>query len=61
MWRPIRPLYGAPMLEAFTEEAIADEKIKALARKVSVAIDPEFADIVDESPSRAGAWRGFFR
>jgi len=45
-------LYGAPMLEAFTEEAIADEKIKALARKVSVAIDPEFADIVDESPSR---------
>ena len=45
-------LYGAPILAAFTEEAIADEKIKALARKVSVAIDPEFADIVDESPSR---------
>src|SRR5258707_13425126 len=40
------------MLEAFTEEAIADEKIKALARQISVAIDPEFADIVDESPSR---------
>ena len=40
------------MLEAFTEEAIADEKIKALARKVSIVIDPEFADIVDESPSR---------
>jgi 2-methylcitrate dehydratase PrpD len=45
-------LYGAPMLKAFTEESIADEKIKALARKVSVAIDPEFADILDESPSR---------
>jgi 2-methylcitrate dehydratase PrpD len=40
------------MLAAFTEEAIADEKIKALARKVSIVIDPEFADIVDESPSR---------
>jgi hypothetical protein len=51
MWRPVR-LYGAPMLKAFTEEAIADERIKALARKVSVAIDPEFADILDESPSR---------
>src|SRR5258705_357299 len=45
-------LYGAPMLKAFTEEAIADEKIKTLARKVSVAIDPEFADLLDESPSR---------
>jgi 2-methylcitrate dehydratase PrpD len=45
-------LYGAPMLKAFTEEAIADDKIKALARKVSVAIDPEFADVLDESPSR---------
>jgi 2-methylcitrate dehydratase PrpD len=45
-------LYGAPMLKAFTEDSIADEKIKALARKVSVGIDPEFADILDESPSR---------
>src|SRR5262249_27858804 len=45
-------LYGAPMLKAFTEESIADEKIKTLARKVTVAIDPEFADILDESPSR---------
>jgi len=45
-------LYGAPMLKAFTEESIADERIKTLARKVSVAIDPEFADILDESPSR---------
>ncbi len=45
-------LYGAPMLKAFTEEAIHDEAVKALARKVSVAIDPEFADILEESPSR---------
>jgi 2-methylcitrate dehydratase PrpD len=45
-------LYGAPMLKAFTEEAIHDEAVKALARKVSVAIDPEFADILDDSPSR---------
>jgi 2-methylcitrate dehydratase PrpD len=45
-------LYGAPMLKAFTEEAIHDEAVKALARKVSVTIDPEFADILEESPSR---------
>jgi 2-methylcitrate dehydratase PrpD len=45
-------LYGPPMLKAFTEEAIHDEAVKALARKVSVAIDPEFADILEESPAR---------
>jgi len=45
-------LYGAPMLKAFTEEAIHDAAVKALARKVAVAIDPEFADILEESPSR---------
>ena len=45
-------LYGPPMLKAFTEDAIRDEAVKALARKVSVAIDPEFADILEESPSR---------
>src|SRR5882762_9394988 len=45
-------LYGAPMLKAFTEQAIHDPAVKALAGKVSVAIDPEFADILEESPSR---------
>ena len=45
-------LYGPPLLPAFTEEAIADQKLKALAGKISVAIDPEFADVLDESPAR---------
>jgi 2-methylcitrate dehydratase PrpD len=45
-------LYGPPMISAFTEEAIRDEKVKALARKVAVVIDPEFADVFEESPSR---------
>ena len=40
------------MLKAFTEAAIHDEAVQALARKVSVAIDPEFADILEESPAR---------
>jgi 2-methylcitrate dehydratase PrpD len=45
-------VHGAPFLAAFTEEAIADERVRAAARLVSVAIDPEFADIFEESPSR---------
>ena len=45
-------LYGPPMLKAFTEEAIRDEKIKEMARKVSIAVDPEFADLLLDSPSR---------
>jgi 2-methylcitrate dehydratase PrpD len=45
-------LYGPPLLKAFTEEAIGDEAVKSLASKVTVAIDPEFADILEDSPSR---------
>jgi 2-methylcitrate dehydratase PrpD len=45
-------LYGPPMLKAFTEEAIGDEAVKALARKVSVVIDPQYADLLDDSPAR---------
>jgi 2-methylcitrate dehydratase PrpD len=45
-------LHGPPLIHAFTEEAIQDAAVKALAGKVSVAIDPEFADVMIESPSR---------
>ncbi len=45
-------LYGPPMIKAFTEESIRDEKIKEMARKVSIAIDPEFADLLLDSPAR---------
>jgi 2-methylcitrate dehydratase PrpD len=45
-------LHGPPLIHAFTEEAIHDAAVKALAAKVSVAVDPEFADIMIESPSR---------
>jgi len=45
-------LYGPPLLKAFTEEAIRDEAVRSLASKVTVAIDPEFADILEDSPSR---------
>jgi len=45
-------LYGPPMLAAFEPAAIADESTKALAHKVSVAVDPQFADVLNESPAR---------
>jgi 2-methylcitrate dehydratase PrpD len=45
-------LYGPPMLKAFTEEAIRDDRIKDMARKVTITIDPEFADLLDDSPAR---------
>src|SRR5262249_12086799 len=51
-------LYGAPMLKAFTEEAIHDGAVKALAGKISAATDHEFADILDESPSRVSVTLG---
>ena len=45
-------LYGPPLIEAFTEARLHDEAIKALAGKVTVAIDPEFANVLQDSPSR---------
>jgi 2-methylcitrate dehydratase PrpD len=45
-------LHGAPNLTSFTESAVADERVKALARKVTPYVDPEFADQFEESPSR---------
>jgi 2-methylcitrate dehydratase PrpD len=45
-------VHGAPKLNSFSEEAIKDEQVKALARKVSVAIDPEFAEAHEDYPTR---------
>jgi 2-methylcitrate dehydratase PrpD len=43
---------GVPKLASFSEAAIKDERVKALARMVSVAIDPEFADAHEDYPTR---------
>jgi 2-methylcitrate dehydratase PrpD len=45
-------LHGAPNLTSFTESAVADERVKALAQKVKPYVDQEFADQFEESPSR---------
>lgn len=46
-------VHGAPMISAFTEQAIDDERVRALARSVSAAIDPSFGDPIEiPLPSR---------
>jgi 2-methylcitrate dehydratase PrpD len=45
-------LHGAPLLQAFTEAAIADAAVRALAAKVSLGVDPEFADEIATTPGR---------
>jgi 2-methylcitrate dehydratase PrpD len=44
-------LHGAPLLAAFTDEAIADERLRSFAPKVSGGIEPSFPN----SPSGAAA------
>ena len=43
---------GPPGLSAFGEDAINDARVKALARMIAVAIDPEFADAQEDYPTR---------
>ena len=44
-------LIGAPMLDAFRDEALHDEAVRAAAHKVSVSIYQEYADLFEESPA----------
>jgi 2-methylcitrate dehydratase PrpD len=45
-------VHGAPMVAAFTEEALHDEAVRNFARKVSVVIYQEHADLLEESPAK---------
>jgi 2-methylcitrate dehydratase PrpD len=45
-------VHGAPMFAAFTEEALRDEAVRGLARKVSLATYAEYADLVEDSPAK---------
>jgi 2-methylcitrate dehydratase PrpD len=44
-------VHGAPMIGAFTEEAIRDEQVKAVAKTVSAAVDPALGPGTRESPA----------
>ena len=45
-------VHGVPTLKAFTEEALRDEQVRAVARKVSLATYQEHADLLAESPAK---------
>ena len=44
-------VHGAPMIGAFTEEAIRDERVKALARTVTATVDPALGPGTRVSPA----------
>ena len=44
-------VHGAPMIAAFTEEAIRDEQVKAVANTVSASVDPALGPGTRESPA----------
>jgi 2-methylcitrate dehydratase PrpD len=45
-------VHGAPMLSAFTEEALHDDAVRSFARKVSLVTYDEHADLIEESPAK---------
>jgi 2-methylcitrate dehydratase PrpD len=45
-------VHGAPKIAAFTEEAIRDERVRAVARLVSASVDPELGPGTSGSPAR---------
>jgi len=45
-------IHGAPLLDAFREEALHDEAVRAAARKVAVSIYQEHADLLEDSPAK---------
>jgi 2-methylcitrate dehydratase PrpD len=49
---PYALIHGAPRITAFTEKAIADERIKALAKTVTASVDPDLGPGTDGSPAR---------
>ena len=45
-------VHGAPRIPAFTEQALKDERVKALAQFVTAGGDPELSDAFGESPAK---------
>jgi len=48
---PYALIHGAPKIAAFTEKALADERVKALARTVTASVDPALGPGTDGSPA----------
>ena len=45
-------VHGTPRIPAFTEVALADARVKAMARLVTASADPELSDAMGDSPAK---------
>jgi 2-methylcitrate dehydratase PrpD len=45
-------VHGAPRIPAFTEAALEDERVKAVAKLVTASADPQLSDALGDSPAR---------
>ena len=45
-------VHGAPMLEAFTEAAVEDRRVREVAKLVSAGVDGAFASTPNQGPAR---------
>jgi 2-methylcitrate dehydratase PrpD len=45
-------VHGAPRIPAFTEQALQDQRVRALAKLVTATADPALSDALGESPAR---------
>ena len=45
-------IHGAPKIKAFTEEALKDTRVRAMAKLVSGAADPNLKEGFDDTPAR---------
>ena len=49
---PYALVHGAPRIAAFTEKALADDRLKAIQPKMTAAVDPELGPGGDDSPAK---------
>ena len=49
---PYALIHGAPKIAAFTDKALQDERVKALAKIVTASVDPDLGPGTDDSPAR---------
>jgi len=49
---PYALIHGAPKIAAFSEKALADERVRTLAKTVTASVDPELGPGTDGSPAR---------
>ncbi len=49
---PYSLVHGAPRIAAFTDKALADDRLKAIQPKITAAVDPELGAGGDDSPAK---------